>query len=113
MNNLMDFVPYLMTVITGVAGWIVRGRAKEHGERKRERNDLITMQNKSLVELQSSINFLAEENKKLVVEVTGQRKQIEVLQTEISVLRGENNALQREIKGLRGELSKYIDDKKE
>jgi predicted RNase H-like nuclease (RuvC/YqgF family) len=69
--QFIDILPYLASAITGIAGWF--------GGRSRQKNDF-------LKDLQESINLLSEENKKLMQEVIGLRKENIALRSEVEEL---------------------------
>jgi cell division protein FtsB len=81
--NFTDILPYLVSVVTGIAGWLT-------GRRKRK-NDF-------LIELQSSIDLLAKENAELVEKVI-------LMNKEIIELRKENAQLRVEVEELNEKLS--------
>ena len=95
--NWTEIIGYLVSAITAVAGWWV-GRSKQ-------RNDM-------LKSMQASINLLAEENNKLIQELTSvKRLNLELMigqtemQSEIKNLRNENGELRKEIAELNSRLS--------
>lgn len=79
----MDLLPYLVSVVTGVTGWLTG--------RRKQRNDFLS-------ELQSSIDLLAKENAELVERVVCMNK-------EIIELRKENAQLRAEVEELNARLS--------
>jgi hypothetical protein len=62
--NFTDLLPYLASVMTGVAGWLT-------GQRK-QKNDF-------LKDLQASIDLLAKENRRLIEENLELRKELSEL----------------------------------
>ena len=69
--QILDIINVLTTPLAGVIGWLVG--------RKKQKNDF-------LKDLQDSINLLSEENKKLMKEVIGLRKENIALRTEVEEL---------------------------
>jgi archaellum component FlaC len=84
--QILDIINVLTTMVAGVAGWFV-------GKRK-QKNDFLS-------ELQSSVDLLATENKKLV-------SQVVAMNNEIIQLRKENAELRVEI----GELNTRLENVK-
>lgn len=97
-TNLQFIGTYLIPLITALAGWIA-------GSRKRNNN--------FLQDLQSSINLLSAENKKLLADLTSVNKEIvnvrkenEELKASIDRLCTENAQLKDEIRQLKEKLTK-------
>ena len=97
-TNLQFIGTYLIPLITALAGWIA-------GSRKRNNN--------FLQDLQSSINLLSAENKKLLADLTSVNKEIvnvrkenEELKASIDRLCTENEQLKDEIRQLKEKLTK-------
>jgi FtsZ-binding cell division protein ZapB len=82
--HFTDILPYLASIITGVAGWMTG--------RKKQKNDFLT-------NLQASIDLLAEKNRQLTEEVVK--------------LRGENMQLRDEIEALCRQYKKALKELKE
>jgi predicted RNase H-like nuclease (RuvC/YqgF family) len=78
----MEISDILTTVVvpaaTAVGGWLAKSKKDAH-TRKREDNEF-------LKNMQESINFLAEENKKLMWEIIGLRKENAELRVKIEEL---------------------------
>ena len=96
-TNLQFIGTYLIPLITALAGWIA-------GSRKRNNN--------FLQDLQSSINLLSAENKKLLADLTSVNKEIvnvrkenEELKASIDRLCTENAQLKDEIRQLKEKLT--------
>jgi regulator of replication initiation timing len=66
-----DILPYLVSAITGAAGWF--------GGQRKQKNDFLR-------DLQESINLLSDENKKLMQEVISLRKENLSLRSEVEEL---------------------------
>jgi predicted RNase H-like nuclease (RuvC/YqgF family) len=79
----MEISDILTTIVvpaaTAVGGWLAKAKKDAH-DRKREDNEF-------LKDMQESINLLAEENKKLVLQVIELRRENAELKTQISELR--------------------------
>lgn len=88
--GFLDVIPYIVSVATGVAGWLVG--------RRKERNDF-------LGELQSSIDMLAEKNRELYEEVLHLRQDNAQLNTKVSELTAQNEQLKKEIEELNTRLA--------
>ncbi len=86
MENLSNILPYLVSVVTAIAGWF--------GGRRKTQNDF-------LHELQTSIDLLSAKNAELV-------KQVIALNSEVISLRKENAGLKVEIE----ELNKRLENVK-
>jgi predicted RNase H-like nuclease (RuvC/YqgF family) len=71
LSTFITVLGYALTPVTGVVTWLFT--------RKKQRNDF-------LQNLQSSINLLAEENKKLMAEVIELRRENMHLRTEVEEL---------------------------
>lgn len=96
-QTLSTLETFVLPILTAVTGWLA-------GTRKR-RNDFIR-------DLQSSINLLADENRKLLSDITAVnsevvrlRRENEELKLSIDRLCSENAQLKDEIRGLRMQLS--------
>ncbi len=98
-NGILTFIgTYIIPLVTAAAGWIM-------GYRKRK-NDFLS-------DLQSSIDLLSNENKKLLEDITAVnseivkvRKENEELKAAVEKLCTENSLLKDEIQGLKVRLSK-------
>lgn len=86
LNNLL---PYLSSIITALAGWLV-GRRKQN-------NDFIA-------DLQSSINLLADKNKALFEEKMKQMEEVSTLQSKIIVFEKENALLREWVEKLENQI---------
>ncbi len=98
-SEILTFIgSYIIPIITAAVGWIM-------GSRKRN-NDFLS-------DLQSSIDLLSNENKKLLEDITAVnteivkvRKENEELKVAVERLCTENSLLKDEIQGLKVQLSK-------
>lgn len=88
----IDFLPYVVSLATGIAGWWVG--------RKKQKNDFLS-------DLQSSIDLLSEKNKTLldeVVKLRGENATLhvnqEIMLSEMSTLRDENSELRKDIEAM-------------
>ncbi len=98
-SEILTFIgSYIIPIITAAVGWIM-------GSRKRN-NDFLS-------DLQSSIDLLSNENKKLLGDITAVnteivkvRKENEELKVAVERLCTENSLLKDEIQGLKVQLSK-------
>ncbi len=98
-SEILTFIgSYIIPIITAAVGWII-------GSRKRN-NDFLS-------DLQSSIDLLSNENKKLLEDITAVnteivkvRKENEELKVAVERLCAENSLLKDEIQGLKVQLSK-------
>ena len=71
MEHFITILGYILTPIAGIVTWLV--------SRKKQRNDF-------LQDMQASINLLAEENKKLMIEIVALRKENLQLRAEVEEL---------------------------
>lgn len=98
METLTFIGTYIITLLTATIGWLV-------GSRKRK-NDF-------LKDLQSSIDLLSSENRKLLVDITAVnseivavRKENEELKASVDRLCTENSLLKDEVRQLREQVAK-------
>lgn len=90
METWATIIPYIVSVVTGVAGWLVG--------RRKQRNDFLS-------DLQASIDLLADKNKTLYEEVLRLRQENALLGTKVSELAAQNAQLKTEIEELNGRLA--------
>lgn len=76
--NIEALLPYIVSGVTAVAGWMVG--------RRKQKNDFLNDQ-------QSSINLLSDENKKLLEEIVKLRTENASLRSEVAELRNDINDL--------------------
>lgn len=89
MDMLLSFMPYIVSVLTGVVGWI--------SGKKRADNSFIA-------ELQSSINLLAKDNKELREELIAVRKEYAAQSVLLEKIRLENVELKEQLSILNQKL---------
>lgn len=87
MDNLVQYIGYILTPITGVVSWFAARRQRE--------KSLLDGMNDSLSDMQKTIDMLVEKNKQQLDEIIQLRSENASLRTELAEIKSELEKLKK------------------